>query len=76
LLLYTGAAIVGGIDMFLAAIVDDLHEANAHYSYREVDPDVFSEELLKPAYATVERIAAIRPARQNVSGAQTPSDAH
>jgi hypothetical protein len=47
------------MDMFLSAIVEDLHQANAHYSYRELDPDVFSEELAKPAYATVERIAAV-----------------
>ncbi len=59
LLLYTGAAVVGGLDMFLAAIVDDLHQSNAHYTYSEVDPDVFSEELAKPAYAEVERIAAV-----------------
>jgi methylase of polypeptide subunit release factors len=59
LLLYTGAAMVAGSDTFLAAIVDDLHQANAHYSYDELDPDVFSEELVKPAYADVERIAAV-----------------
>lgn len=59
LLLYTGAAVVAGTDMFLSAIVDDLHQANAHYSYNELDPDVFSEELSKPAYAKVERIAAV-----------------
>jgi methylase of polypeptide subunit release factors len=59
LLLYTGAAIVTGTDMFLAAIADDLRQAHAHYSYSEIDPDVFSEELAKPAYADVERIAAV-----------------
>jgi len=59
LLLYTGAAVVAGTDMFLAAIADDLREASAHYSYSELDPDVFSEELSRPAYADVERIAAV-----------------
>jgi len=59
LLLYTGAAVVAGIDMFLAAILDELHQSNTHYSYHELDPDVFSEELAKPAYANVERIAAV-----------------
>jgi methylase of polypeptide subunit release factors len=59
LLLYTGAAIVAGADMFLAAITDALRQANAHYAYDELDPDVFSEELAQPAYADVERIAAV-----------------
>jgi methylase of polypeptide subunit release factors len=59
LLLYTGAAIVAGSDRFLAAIADDLHRNSAHYSYDELDPDVFSEELAKPAYQDVERIAAV-----------------
>jgi len=30
-----------------------------NYRYREVDPDVFGEELLNPAYRDVERIAAV-----------------
>ena len=59
LLLYTGAAVVNGIDRFLTAIVDDLQQTNTHYSYNELDPDVFSEELTRPAYANVERIAAV-----------------
>lgn len=59
LLLYTGAAIVAGKDSFLASIIDELQQVNARYSYDELDPDVFSEELIKPAYATVERIAAV-----------------
>ncbi|HEY3256905.1 MAG TPA: hypothetical protein VGJ91_23275, partial [Polyangiaceae bacterium] len=59
LLVYTGVPVVAGLDTFLAAIVDDLHQTHAHYSYNELDPDVFSEELAKPAYANVERIAAV-----------------
>jgi len=59
LLLYTGAAMVAGHDVFLAAIDEDLKQANARYTYTELDPDVFSEELSKPAYADVERIAAV-----------------
>ena len=59
LLLYTGAAVVAGVDRFLSEIVDDLHAAHAHYSYEELDPDIFSEELAKPAYADVERLAAV-----------------
>ena len=59
LLLYTGAAIVAGNDRFLASIIDELHAARTEYDYRELDPDVFSDELAKPAYADVERIAAV-----------------
>jgi methylase of polypeptide subunit release factors len=59
LLLYTGAAVVAGRDMFHSAIAPDLQLANARYEYGELDPDVFSEELAKPAYADVERIAAV-----------------
>ncbi|HYQ05052.1 MAG TPA: class I SAM-dependent methyltransferase [Polyangiaceae bacterium] len=59
LLLYTGAAIVAGTDTFLASLRADLQRANARYEYDEVDPDVFSDELTKPAYVNVERIAAV-----------------
>ena len=59
LLLYTGAPIIAGEDAFLAGIIDTLHEAHSHYSYQELDPDIFSEELEAPAYADVERIAAV-----------------
>ena len=58
-LLYTGAAIVGG----RSALGEALHDlARAHglrFDYREMDVDVFGEELAKPAYADVERIALI-----------------
>jgi len=59
MLLYTGAAIVGGVDTFLGAIIDDLRNAGARYVYNELDPDVFSEELARPAYENTERIAAV-----------------
>ena len=57
LLLYTGAAIVGGDDTFLRA-VRPLLAKHAHH-YEELDPDVFGEELERPPYAEVERIAAV-----------------
>jgi SAM-dependent methyltransferase len=59
LLLYTGAPIVDGEDTFLAAVVDHLHDAHAHYSYEELDPDIWPEVLEEPAYADVERVAAV-----------------
>lgn len=57
LLLYTGSAIVNGEDRFKTA----LHEALRDFdiTYRELDPDVFGEELERPAYADVDRIAIV-----------------
>lgn len=57
LLLYTGVAIVSGVDVFRAAI-DDLLQG-CTYQYEELDPDVFGEQLDQPGYEDVERIAAI-----------------
>ena len=56
-LLYTGSAIVGGENKLKAA----LHEALDGFdiSYREIDPDVFGEELERQDYADVERIAVV-----------------
>ena len=34
-------------------------EKSAKVHYEEIDPDVFGEELENPAYAEVERIAAV-----------------
>jgi len=55
--LYTGSAIVKGEDRLRAA----LHEALADFDvlYGELDPDVFGEELERPDYADVERIAVV-----------------
>lgn len=58
LILYTGAAIVDGVDVFRRAITP-LLDAAVEFTYREIDPDVFGEELALPAYARVERIAAV-----------------
>lgn len=62
LLLYTGTAIVGGRDTFHAALEPLLEAAPVTYAYAELDPDVFSEELLESAYssARVERIAVVQ----------------
>lgn len=59
LLLYTGVAIVEGIDPFLAELLPLLREADYEWSYDEIDPDIFSEELLRPVYAHADRIAAV-----------------
>jgi methylase of polypeptide subunit release factors len=59
LLLYTGVAISADQDAFLAAIAPLLDTACQAWTYEELDPDVFGEELAKPDYAGVERIAAV-----------------
>jgi methylase of polypeptide subunit release factors len=59
LLLYTGAAMVDGHDPLLNSLRPLLRERGWHWAYRELDPDVFGEELDAPAYAQTERIAAV-----------------
>ncbi|RYF44159.1 MAG: methyltransferase domain-containing protein [Comamonadaceae bacterium] len=59
LVLYTGAAIVEGSDPLLDALRPELEHCGWSWSYRELDPDVFGEELEEPAYAGADRIAAV-----------------
>lgn len=59
LLLYTGVAIPDGSDPFLRAIEPQLQGRGLLWHYRELDPDVFGEELLLPPYDACERIAAV-----------------
>ena len=59
MLLYTGASIVDGRDELRDALERELPALGCTLRYREIDPDVFGEELGKPQYADVERIAVI-----------------
>lgn len=59
LLLYTGAPIVDGRDELRDALAPKLPPDRFALDYRELDPDVFGEELERPEYADVERIAVI-----------------
>jgi hypothetical protein len=59
LLLYTGSAIVDGRDELRAALEVAMAEAGCTLDYRELDPDVFGEELERPDYADVDRIAVV-----------------
>jgi len=59
LILYTGAPIAAGEDRVRAAIAPLLDARGARWRYEELDPDVFGEELDTPAYASVDRIAAV-----------------
>ena len=56
-LLYTGSAIAAGEDRLKAALHDVLDGFDI--AYRELDPDVFGEELERTEYADVERIAVV-----------------
>lgn len=59
LLLYTGAPIVAGRDELRDALAPKLPADRFDLDYRELDPDVFGEELEGDAYAEVERIAVV-----------------
>jgi methylase of polypeptide subunit release factors len=59
LILYTGTPVVDGIDVFLQALRPVLERRRVTYSYEEIDPDVFAEELLRPPYDKADRIAAV-----------------
>ena len=57
LVLYTASAIVDGEDLLLRALLPWLRQTR--FDYRELDPDVFGEELDRAAYRNVERIAVV-----------------
>ncbi len=59
LLLYTGAAIIDGRDPFREGATALLDAAGLDWTYEEVDPDVFGEELAEASYVNAERIAAV-----------------
>jgi SAM-dependent methyltransferase len=58
LLAYTGAPILRDEDHFFRDI-QPLLPPSASFGYEEIDPDIFNQELTKPAYADVDRIAAV-----------------
>lgn len=59
IVLYTGAAVVNGEDPFRSAAAARLAGRAEDWSYREMDPDVFGEELDAEAYRRADRIAAV-----------------
>ncbi len=59
LLLYTGVAMVDGVDPFRKEVADILRGETVAWTYHEMDPDIFGEELECEAYAQADRIAAV-----------------
>lgn len=59
LILYTASAIVEGLDTFRASIEPLLGARVDSVGYAEIDPDVFGEELDRPPYSNVERLAVV-----------------
>lgn len=59
LILYTGSAVVRGVDPFSEWAARKAAAARCGFVRREIDPDVFGEELDRDVYGDVERIAAI-----------------
>jgi methylase of polypeptide subunit release factors len=59
LVLYTGTPIIAGTDTFFEALRPVLQARNCSYSYEEIDPDVFGEELDSPPYDRADRIAVV-----------------
>lgn len=58
-ILYTGSAILDGRDPLREALEQAAERHRCAFRYREIDPDIFGEELDEPAYADVDRIAAV-----------------
>lgn len=59
LMLYTGVAIVDGVDLFQREAAARLQRAGFSWAYEEIDPDIFGSELSSVAYAAADRIAAV-----------------
>ena len=58
-LLYTGVAMIDGDDPLRAALTSMFDGFDGDWHYSEIDPDVFGEELERPVYADIDRIAAV-----------------
>ncbi|WP_344505730.1 class I SAM-dependent methyltransferase [Dactylosporangium maewongense] len=57
LVLFSGTGVVDGRDPLLAGAATRLVGTGLDWTYREIDPDVYSENLDDPSYAHAERIA-------------------
>jgi SAM-dependent methyltransferase len=59
LVLYSGTPIVDGTAVLPAELAPLLQMQAASFQWEELDPDVFGEELERPAYQTTDRLAVL-----------------
>ena len=59
LILYTGSPIVDGTDQLAVSLEMAMASTALRYTYEELDPDVFGEELIRAEYSHVDRIALV-----------------
>lgn len=59
LVLYTGSPVVAGAHPLRASLAPHLASRPCNFTWQELDPDVFGDELDAPAYRDVERIAVV-----------------
>lgn len=59
LIVYTGSAILNGLDQLHSSLCSILNRADLRVHYEEIDPDVFGEELDHAPYEQADRIAAV-----------------
>lgn len=59
LIMHTAAAIIDGRDLLRGALEDMLAPTHFGLGYRELESDIFGDELSTPAYRVVDRIAAV-----------------
>ena len=73
LILYSGSAIIRGLDHLRSASLRAIEGSKHLLEYREIDPDVFSEELENEVYRDADRIAAVLITIKKVSSNARPS---
>jgi release factor glutamine methyltransferase len=59
LVLYTGAPIIDGRNVLQDRLAPLLRSAASAFRWEELDPDVFGEELERPAYRDTERLSVV-----------------
>lgn len=59
LIMHTGVSIVDRTDVLLKPLREAVSAIGWSFDYHELDPDIFGDELDEPAYAEVDRIAAV-----------------
>jgi methylase of polypeptide subunit release factors len=57
LVLLSGTGVTAGRDPLLDAVTDRLAGTDLRWTYREIEADVYGENLLEPAYGRADRIA-------------------